>query len=298
MAFLKTIKAPGMYAVLTIGPYVCAEWNYGGFPVWLHGIPNIQLRTDNEIFKKEMEIFVTKIVNMAKHEELFAPQGGPIIHAQIENEYGNIMGSYGDAGKGYIEWCAKMAESKHIGVPWFMTQQSNPPAPMINTSNGFYCDQFWPSSKTMPKMWTENWSSWGVIFTFTDWGGREPRRTAEICHLLLVVSSNTVARSSITYHGGTNFGRTSSGPYIATNYDYNAPIDEYGSLNGEEKKVKMPRGIHTITLISATVGLQNYGGNFDTVLEGVLGPVQLIGKQNNNEVIKDLSNSTWLYKVA
>lgn len=27
--FLKTIQDEGLYAVLRIGPYVCAEWNYG-----------------------------------------------------------------------------------------------------------------------------------------------------------------------------------------------------------------------------------------------------------------------------
>nr|ACG29716.1 beta-galactosidase precursor [Zea mays] len=32
------------------------------------------------------------------------------------------------------------------------------------------------------------------------------------------------------YHGGTNFDRTSGGPFIATSYDYDAPIDEYGLL--------------------------------------------------------------------
>jgi hypothetical protein len=31
------------------------------------------------------------------------------------------------------------------------------------------------------------------------------------------------------YHGGTNFGRTSGGPYITTSYDYDAPLDEYGT---------------------------------------------------------------------
>ncbi|THU45870.1 hypothetical protein C4D60_Mb02t22530 [Musa balbisiana] len=41
----------GLYVVLRIGPYVCAEWNYGGFPVWLHQIPGIELRTNNDIFK-------------------------------------------------------------------------------------------------------------------------------------------------------------------------------------------------------------------------------------------------------
>ncbi len=30
------------------------------------------------------------------------------------------------------------------------------------------------------------------------------------------------------YFGGTNFARTSGGPFITTSYDYDAPIDEYG----------------------------------------------------------------------
>ena len=33
----------------------------------------------------------------------------------------------------------------------------------------------------------------------------------------------------IQYHGGTNFGRTAGGPFIATSYDYDAPLDEYGN---------------------------------------------------------------------
>lgn len=36
--------------------------------------------------------------------------------------------------------------------------------------------------------------------------------------------------SFIQYHGGTNFGRSTGGPFIATSYDYDAPIDEYGTV--------------------------------------------------------------------
>jgi hypothetical protein len=32
----------------------------------------------------------------------------------------------------------------------------------------------------------------------------------------------------LQYHGGTNLDRSSGGPFIATSYDYDAPIDEYG----------------------------------------------------------------------
>ncbi|KAL4018529.1 hypothetical protein IC575_022127 [Cucumis melo] len=65
---------------------------------------------------------------VCKQANLFVSQGGPIILAQIENEYGNVMTlAYGDAGKEYINWCAHMAESLNIGVPWIMCQQSDAP---------------------------------------------------------------------------------------------------------------------------------------------------------------------------
>ncbi|KAF8401121.1 hypothetical protein HHK36_014425 [Tetracentron sinense] len=226
--FIKTIQDAGLYVVLRIGPYVCAEWNYGGYPVWLHNMPGVQIRTDNQIYKDEMQNFTTMIVNMCKQEKLFASQGGPIIIAQIENEYGNIMGPYGAAGKAYIQWCAKMAESLNIGVPWIMCQQSDAPQPMINTCNGFYCDTFKPNNPSSPKMWTENWTGW-----YKTWGGKDPHRTAEDVAFAVArfFQFGGVFQNYYMYHGGTNFGRTSGGPYITTSYDYDAPLDEYGNLN-------------------------------------------------------------------
>ncbi|KAG8376647.1 hypothetical protein BUALT_Bualt09G0085200 [Buddleja alternifolia] len=226
--FLKLIQDEGLYALLRIGPYVCAEWNFGGFPVWLKSIPNMTFRTQNDAFMYEMKNFTTKIVDMVKQENLFASEGGPIILAQIENEYGNIMSSYGNAGKSYINWCANFAETLDIGVPWIMCQQSDAPASMINTCNGYYCDQFWPNNKNVPKMWTENWSGW-----YKDWGGADPHRTTE--DLAFAVGRFYQYGGSLQnyymYHGGTNFGRTAGGPYITTAYDYDAPLNEYGDLN-------------------------------------------------------------------
>jgi beta-galactosidase len=33
--FMQLAQEAGLYVVLRIGPFVCAEWNYGGFPAWL-----------------------------------------------------------------------------------------------------------------------------------------------------------------------------------------------------------------------------------------------------------------------
>ncbi|MED6122823.1 hypothetical protein PIB30_043501 [Stylosanthes scabra] len=226
--FIKTVQNEGLKAMLRIGPYVCAEWNYGGFPVWLHNIPGIEFRTNNPQFENEMKNFTTLIVDMMNHEKLFASQGGPIILAQIENEYGNIMSSYGDDGKQYVDWCANLAQSYQIGIPWVMCQQDNAPDPMLNSCNGFYCDQFYPNSQNKPKMWTENWTGW-----FKNWGGQIPHRTAEDVAFAVArfFQFGGTYQNYYMYHGGTNFGRTSGGPYITTSYDYDAPLDEYGNLN-------------------------------------------------------------------
>ncbi|KAI4371826.1 hypothetical protein MLD38_010139 [Melastoma candidum] len=226
--FVKTIQDEGLYAVLRIGPYVCAEWNYGGFPLWLHNLPNVELRTSNQVYMDEMKNFTTLIVDMMKNENLFASQGGPIIIAQIENEYGNVMSPYGDAGKSYIEWCSNMAVSQDIGVPWIMCQQSDAPQPMINTCNGWYCDQFTPNNPNSPKIWTENWTGW-----FKNWGGKDPLRTAQDVAFSVArfFQFGGTFQNYYMYHGGTNFGRTAGGPYITTSYDYDAPITEHGNLN-------------------------------------------------------------------
>ncbi|KAF8111932.1 hypothetical protein N665_0070s0002 [Sinapis alba] len=203
----------GLYGVLRIGPYACAEWNYGGFPMWLHNMPGMVFRTTNKAFMDEMQNFTTMIVDMVKKENLFASQGGPIILAQIENEYGNVMGSYGESGKEYIKWCANMAQSLDVG---------------LNTCNGFYCDNFVPNNLNTPKMWTENWTGW-----FKQWGGKNPHRTTEDVAFSVArfFQRGRTFNNYYMYHGGTNFDRTAGGPYITTSYDYDAPLDEYGNLN-------------------------------------------------------------------
>ncbi|MCE0498240.1 MAG: beta-galactosidase, partial [Methylacidiphilales bacterium] len=34
-AFLTLCREKGLEVILRMGPYCCAEWNYGGYPFWL-----------------------------------------------------------------------------------------------------------------------------------------------------------------------------------------------------------------------------------------------------------------------
>ncbi|XP_075486733.1 beta-galactosidase 6-like [Primulina tabacum] len=226
--FVKDVQAAGLFVHLRIGPYACAEWNYGGFPVWLHFIPGIQFRTTNDLFKKEMERFLEKIVNMIKDENLFASQGGPIILAQVENEYGNVEWAYGVGGELYVAWAAEMAVGLNTSVPWVMCSQEDAPDPIINTCNGFYCDRFVPNSPYKPKMWTENYVGWFLAF-----GYAVPFRPVEDLAFAVArfFEMGGTFQNYYMYFGGTNFGRTAGGPLVATSYDYDAPINEYGFIN-------------------------------------------------------------------
>ncbi|KAG7023656.1 hypothetical protein SDJN02_14682 [Cucurbita argyrosperma subsp. argyrosperma] len=237
--FVKLVQQAGLYVHLRIGPYVCAEWNFGGFPVWLKYVPGIAFRTDNEPFKAAMQKFTEKIVGVMKGEKLYQSQGGPIILSQIENEYGPVEWEIGAPGKSYTKWAAQMAVGLDTGVPWVMCKQDDAPDPVIDTCNGFYCENFEPKKVYKPKMWTEAWTGW-----FTEFGGPVPYRPVE--DLAYSVARFIQNRGSFInyymYHGGTNFGRTAGGPFIATSYDYDAPIDEYGLLR--EPKWSHLRDLH------------------------------------------------------
>ncbi|KAG5595644.1 hypothetical protein H5410_036876 [Solanum commersonii] len=237
--FIKLVQQAGLYLNLRIGPYICAEWNFGGFPVWLKYVA--------------MQGFVEKIVNMMKSENLFEPQGGPIIMAQIENEYGPVIEwEIGAPGKPYAKWTAEMAVSLDTGVPWIMCKQEDAPDPVIDTCNGFYCENFKPNKPYKPKMWTEVWTAW-----YTKFGGPVPRRPAEdTIAVARFIQNNGSFFNYYMYHRGTNFGRTTAGRFIVTSYDYDAPLDEYGLLN--EPKYGHLRDLHKAIKLSEPALVSSY----------------------------------------
>ncbi|KAF6990304.1 hypothetical protein CFC21_007509 [Triticum aestivum] len=227
--FIREIQAQGLYVSLRIGPFIEAEWKYGGFPFWLHDVPNITFRTDNEPFKQHMQRFVTQIVNMMKQEGLYYPQGGPIIISQIENEYQMVEPAFGSGGPRYVRWAAEMAVGLQTGVPWMMCKQNDAPDPIINTCNGLICGETFvgPNSPSKPALWTENWTTRYPIYG----NDTKLRSTEDIAFAvaLFIARKKGSFVSYYMYHGGTNFGRFASS-YVTTSYYDGAPLDEYGLI--------------------------------------------------------------------
>ncbi|TYH31708.1 hypothetical protein ES288_A01G194100v1 [Gossypium darwinii] len=224
--FIKLIHEHKLYAVVRVGPFIQAEWNHGGLPYWLREVPGIIFRSDNEPFKKHMKRFVTLIVDKLKQEKLFAPQGGPIILAQIENEYNTIQRAFREKGDSYVQWAGKLALSLNANVPWIMCKQRDAPDPIINTCNGRHCgDTFYgPNKRNKPALWTENWTAQYRVF-----GDPPSQRSAEdlAYSVARFFSKNGSMVNYYMYYGGTNFGRTSAS-FTTTRYYDEGPLDEFG----------------------------------------------------------------------
>ena len=104
-----------------------------------------------------------------------ARNGGPIILAQVENEYDNIS-PHTAGDNAYIQWCADLAQSYHTGLVWGMCSSQNTPAPLVGTCNGLDCYNFIGRNRTQPALWTEHWSA--EAWTWK-WGASLPINTAE-----------------------------------------------------------------------------------------------------------------------
>lgn len=131
-AFISQAGKQGLFVFLRIGPYVCAEWNFGGLPVWLKDIPGIVFREDNPAWMSALTTFVNVV--LAEVQPQLATNGGPIIMLQIENEFGDWESSYPNAAA-YVVAVTQYVRSLDIGVPWVMCQQADAPQDIINTCN-------------------------------------------------------------------------------------------------------------------------------------------------------------------
>ncbi len=146
---IRSAADRGIFVHLRIGPYDCAEYNYGGIPEWLSlHKPKLEMRRPNREWLDVMKSFVTSVVTYVTDQKLWAHQGGNIIMAQIENELGadgdfespenrlliDDKGNFVDRDQrrrhdktlrnatiqDYANWCGEIAEQLAPNVTWTM----------------------------------------------------------------------------------------------------------------------------------------------------------------------------------
>ncbi len=72
--------------ILRPGPYACAEWEMGGTPWWLLKNDDIKLRTRDPRYINAVKSYLKEVGRVLGPLQI--THGGPIIMAQVENEYG------------------------------------------------------------------------------------------------------------------------------------------------------------------------------------------------------------------
>nr|CAH7738068.1 unnamed protein product [Callosobruchus chinensis] len=83
--FLNIAKEEDLFAIVRPGPFICGEFESGGFPSWLLREEDIEFRNSNPTYMK----YVTRWFNiLLPILAMFQfTSGGPILAFQVENEY-------------------------------------------------------------------------------------------------------------------------------------------------------------------------------------------------------------------
>ncbi|HKU34193.1 MAG TPA: beta-galactosidase family protein [Paenarthrobacter sp.] len=236
--FIDVAAEEGLDVIVRPGPYICAEWDNGGFPAWLTGIPGIGLRCLDPAFTAAIDEWFGHLMPIIASRQ--ASYGGPVVAVQIENEYG----SYGDDHE-YIRWNRRALEGHGItellftadgGTDYFLDGGSVEGTWATATlgSRGDEAIETWKRRRPdEPFFNVEFWGGW-----FDHWGEHHHRRdaadaAAEARKMLDAGGSLCVYMA----HGGTNFGLGSGSNHdgtmlqpTVTSYDSDAPIAENGEL--------------------------------------------------------------------
>ncbi|MCL2404435.1 MAG: beta-galactosidase [Defluviitaleaceae bacterium] len=236
--FIELAGKLGLKVIVRPGPYICAEWEYGGFPGWLNKDRNMRLRCMWPSYLEKVRNWFSVLI--PKVTPYLESNGGPVFAMQVENEYG----SYG-SDKEYLAYLRDLM--RELGADCLLFTSDGPNIEMMGggtlpdmwmTANfgsraaeGFgVLRQFQPNG---PDMCCEFWCGW-----FDHWGGKHHTRdAADVAKVLEDMVKDGGSVNMYMFHGGTNFGfwngaNCHDGNYqpTITSYDYHALLSEAGDI--------------------------------------------------------------------
>ena len=88
--YIEIAEKLDLNVIVRPGPYICAEWEFGGLPSWLLSYPNMGIRCNDPLYLEKVRPYYREL--FARIRPHLSTNGGRIIMMQVENEYG----SYGN----------------------------------------------------------------------------------------------------------------------------------------------------------------------------------------------------------
>jgi beta-galactosidase len=235
--FVKIAREEGLWVILRPSPYVCAEWEFGGYPYWLQNEKGLIVRSKEAKYLKEYETYIKEIGKQLAPLQI--NHGGNILMVQIENEYGSYGSDkeylainerlFKEAGfDGLLYTCDPAKDVAKGHLPGLLTAVNGIDNPaqvkkLIRENHDgkgpFYIAEWYPA-----------WFDW--------WGTQHHTVPAENYTTKLdSVLSAGISINMYMFHGGTTRGFMNGANYNdkdpyepqISSYDYDAPLDEAGN---------------------------------------------------------------------
>ena len=215
-AISMTGSGAGISGSFRPGPYVCAEWDFGGLPPYLLAIPDIRVRCRDSRYMQAVSRYIDRTAALLRPLQVTA--GGPVLMVQIENEYG----SYGN-DREYLQQLQQLWRRNGITVPFYtadgptahMLEAGTLPGAAVGLDSGTNQADFDLARRQVPDVpvfSSETYPGW-----LTHWGEKWAR--PDIRELLPELDYLLDHGKSVNFyvvHGGTNFAFwAGANPYAA-----------------------------------------------------------------------------------
>jgi beta-galactosidase len=213
--YLKEAQAVGLYVTVRVGPYVCSEWDSGGYPVWLKFKPDLIVRKDNPAYVAAQDAWLAELLpKVAAHQ---INKGGNVILVQLENE-GAIQGAWTgpSSGDAYFDHLRDDGIKGGLQVPYFMSGYHHGSVPIVENPDN--------TGRQCPWISTEIWAGWYLNYGFSDYGYDRILRCNEY-----IMARGGNGQNYYPFMGGTNFDTWNDNENAAS-YDFSASMGETGEL--------------------------------------------------------------------
>ena len=253
--YIRIAGEEGLMVILRPGPYVCAEWEFGGYPWWLQNVEGMEVRRNDEQFLHHTKRYIDRLYKEVG--ELLCTNGGPIVMVQCENEFGSYVKQRSDISieehRAYNAAIKQQLIDAGFDVPMFTSDgtwlfEGGTTQGALPTANG---EKNIERLKESVNQYNGGQGPYMVAEFYTGWLAHwcEPHPNVDDSRIARLTENylrNDVSINFYMVHGGTNFAFTSGANYDRkrdiqpdlTSYDYDAPISEAGWITPKYDSIR------------------------------------------------------------
>jgi beta-galactosidase len=234
--FLQLVGQAGMWCILRPGPFIGAEWDFGGLPSWLTSVKGIRFRVNNGPFLEACSRYLGAVADQVRDLQVTSRgKPGPLLLVQSESFW-----TCGD----------DQQAASYLGELNRYLRESGLEVPTINANN------LWQGIEGEIDCWTGGGDMLGIVRQLATVRPDQPRLVIEYCtgapstwgvpapappapaaleQRLAQILAAGGQFNIAPFHGGTTFGfwagrlPDAEWGYTTASHDHGAPLTETGA---------------------------------------------------------------------